>query len=87
MKKCQHQIWNSSQILSNVVFVYCDDEDNLRLFLYRGNASEDTQKLFTRLKNFYKYLLSLVFTNPFYLRLWIALKIVIPELKQLQRWS
>ncbi len=46
----------NSQILSNVVFVYCDDEDNLRggdqVIAARGNASEDTQKLFTRLKNF-----------------------------------
>ena len=46
----------NSQILSNVVFVYCDDEDNLRggdqVIASRGKASENTRNLFTRLKNF-----------------------------------
>jgi len=46
----------NSQILSNVVFVYCDDEDNLRggdqVIAGRGKASENTRNLFTRLKNF-----------------------------------
>ena len=50
----------NSQVLANVVFVYCDedqqDEDNLRgseqIIANRGNASEETTNFFTRLKNF-----------------------------------
>ena len=46
----------NSQILSNVVFVYCDDQDNIRrgdqVIASRGNASEETRNFFTRLKNF-----------------------------------
>ena len=43
-------------MLANVVFVYCDDEDDLRggdqVIANRGNASEETRNFFTRLKNF-----------------------------------
>ena len=46
----------NSQVLANVVFVYCDDEDNLRgseqVIANRGNASEETRNFFTRLKDF-----------------------------------
>ena len=46
----------NSQVLANVVFVYCDDEDDLRggdqVIANRGNASEETRNFFTRLKNF-----------------------------------
>ena len=50
----------NSQVLANVVFVYCDedqqDEDNLRgseqIIANRGNASEETRNFFNRLKNF-----------------------------------
>ena len=46
----------NSQILSNVVFVYCDDEDNLRggeqIIANKGNASEYTTMQFNRLKDF-----------------------------------
>ena len=46
----------NSQVLANVVFVYCDDEDNLRgseqVIGGRGNASEETTNFFTRLKDF-----------------------------------
>ena len=46
----------NSQVLANVVFVYCDDEDNLRgseqVIANRGNASEETRNFFTRFKDF-----------------------------------
>jgi len=46
----------NSQILSNVVFVYCDDEDNLRggeqIIANKGNASEYTTMKFNRIKDF-----------------------------------
>ena len=46
----------NSQILSNVVFVYCDDEDNLvggeHVLAQKENASEIVKMQFARIKNF-----------------------------------
>ena len=46
----------NSQVLANVVFVYCDDEDNLvggeHVLAQKENASEIVKMQFARIKNF-----------------------------------